>query len=242
MAQLKEQPVHQKRESVQQFIDQHDTKKFTQQLIENEMRTSTQNENAVMKDESENPEVQEDAEDMDEDDQNSDSSLEAQKRGEKFEMQTGISKATMNAIQMKQKCDQEAKDESNAYMKQHEIHRKIEDLFKISQQVKQIFELEVSSTLFMARMIDNMMDVHRGQFVSKGKSQSPNSANPVYFIEHLKDQICLLVKICPDWLLIKLSQHGTLVRCHKNLNIQGYQIKEKIEEYFRNGEKVVETK
>lgn len=87
-----------------------------------------------MKDESEHQEDQnEDEEDMDEDDQDSDSSLEAQKRGEKFELQTGISKATMNAIQLKQKCDQEAKDESQAYMKTHEIHRKIENLFKVSQ-------------------------------------------------------------------------------------------------------------
>jgi hypothetical protein len=107
-------------------------------LIENEMRNSTPMDNALMKDESEHQEVQnEDDEDMDEDDdQNSDSSLEAQKRGEKFEMQTGISKATMDAIQLKQKCDQEAKDESQAYMKTHEVHRKIEDLFKVSQQVK----------------------------------------------------------------------------------------------------------
>ena len=94
------------------------------------MRNTTPMDNALMKDESEH---QDDVEDKDEDDQSSDSSLEAQKRGEKFEMQTGISKATMNAIQLKQKCDQEAKDESQAYMKTHEIHRKIEELFKVSQ-------------------------------------------------------------------------------------------------------------
>ena len=63
------------------------------------MRNSTAMENTLMKDESQNQNNQNEEEDMDDDDQNSDSSLEAQKRAGKFELQTGISKATMNAIQ-----------------------------------------------------------------------------------------------------------------------------------------------
>ena len=60
-----------------------------------------------------------------------DSSEEALNRSKNFNVATGVSPQTINAIQLKQKIENEAKDNQEIFLKKQETQKKIEELFKI---------------------------------------------------------------------------------------------------------------
>lgn len=48
---------------------------------------------------------------------------------------------------------------------------KIEQLTKVAEQIKSIFDMQAGSTLFLNKLLDKMLiNVQSGTFVSKGKS------------------------------------------------------------------------
>lgn len=76
------------------------------------------------------------------------------------------------------------------------------------------------------------MNNQRGTFVSKGKSFSLTHL----VLEHLMQQLKQLAKILPSWLQLKKNDQGTMLKCHKNLNISGHEIKNKITAHFEKKE------
>ena len=99
-----------------------------------------------------------------------DSSEEAAKRANKFGVKTGISQATVQAIQFKQKAENEMKTKTSDLLEQQDSAKNQETLMKISEQIRNIFQLEMGSKKFMSKILDTMMQGHmRGNFVSKGK-------------------------------------------------------------------------
>jgi hypothetical protein len=52
------------------------------------------------------------------------------------------------------------------------------------------------------------------------------------FLDHLKQQITLLAKICPEFVSVEHNHQGSMVKFHKHSGIQGYQLKQKIKDYY----------
>jgi len=91
------------------------------------------------------------------DDELDDSSEEAAKRANKFGVSTGISPATVQAIQFKQKAENEMKTKTADLLVQQDTQKNIETLMKISEQIKSFFQMEMGSKKFLNKLIDSMM-------------------------------------------------------------------------------------
>ena len=99
-----------------------------------------------------------------------DSSADAAKRANNFDVKTGISQATVNAIQFKQKAENEMKSKTAEIIEQQDTQKNVESLTKISEQIRNIFQFETGSKLFLSRLMEKMMSGNmRGNFLSKGK-------------------------------------------------------------------------
>jgi uncharacterized membrane-anchored protein len=82
----------------------------------------------------------------------------------------GISSATVHAIQFKQKAENELKQKTAEMLEKEDSQKNLESLMKISEQIRQYFQYEQGSKVFLAKMIDKMMNSNmRGNFVSRGK-------------------------------------------------------------------------
>lgn len=92
------------------------------------------------------------------------------KRGASFGVKTGISEATLNAIHFKEKFTADAKIKEQQFLDKQESQRNIENLVKVSEQVKSIFDVQCQgSTMFLSKLLNYMStDSQRGSFISKG--------------------------------------------------------------------------
>ena len=79
----------------------------------------------------------------------------------------------MQAIQFKEKAENEMKTKTSDLLEQQDSAKNQETLMKISEQIRNIFQLEMGSKKFLNKILDAMMQGHmRGNFVSKGKFSS----------------------------------------------------------------------
>lgn len=152
---LKEQPRQMARTSMADFIQTHDKQKVYKQALEREEATTKVP--APMQSDGTSSE-------------HSDSSEEAARRANKFGVKTGISQATVQAIQFKQKAENEQKQKTSDLLEQQDSQKNVETLLKISEQIKSIFQFELSTKKFLGKVLETMMQGNmRGNFVSKGK-------------------------------------------------------------------------
>ena len=159
LAELKAQPRQGPKTSMNDFIQTHDKQKVYTQALE-----QAQREQEITKPEPINSATSSESEE-------DDSSEEAARRGNKFGVKTGISPATVQAIQFKQKAENEMKSKTSDLLEQQDSAKNQETLIKISEQIRNIFQFETGSKKFMVKIIDMMMQGNmRGNFVSRGKS------------------------------------------------------------------------
>ena len=147
LAELKEQPRQVKKTSMNDFISTHDKQQIYVQALEEAKRDEviTKMPQPIESDGTSS------------DDELDDSSEEAAKRANKFGVSTGISPATVQAIQFKQKAENEMKTKTADLLVQQDTQKNIETLMKISEQIKSFFQMEMGSKKFLNKLIDSMM-------------------------------------------------------------------------------------
>jgi hypothetical protein len=114
----------------------------------------------------------------------------------------------------------QSKQKTQVIMEQQDTQKKIGQYLTITEKIQHIFTVQQGRSIQMHKLLESMMSDNsiRGKFVSK---------------DELKKCIFFLSKIAPQWInVVNTTSIGILVKVHKNLNMMGYDLKKKIQDYF----------
>ena len=155
-AKIKEQPKQVAKVSVNQFIETIDTKTKVQQFVED---AKTEIQKDIVQAQPEKTEMQDDF---------CDTSSEERAKAKRYE--SGVSQATLHAIEMKNQLVQEAKQSNAELLEKQEAQKNIDAMFKLVQMIQNQFISQLGHRMFMNKIITNLMESrNRGMFVGRGK-------------------------------------------------------------------------